>query len=143
MIAEKEMHEAINSRMLSDSITNLIATLKGKGEPSLSLDGPSSDMLNRITTVPFQTKYAIFFTRNILDTIIETVKNKILDWAILLEENEIVGEGLTFSIEERTRAIQNPQIINYVNNFLGNAKDIQIQEGAVCSEQSTGTVERE
>ena len=67
--------------------------------------------------------------------IIEQVKNKILDWALLLEENGIRGENLQFSVEEKETVKNAPQIINYVNNFFGDVKDSQIQEGTKQSSQ--------
>lgn len=36
-------------------------------------------------------------------SMLSTVRNKILEWALLLEEHEIVGEGMTFTDEEKRR----------------------------------------
>lgn len=42
---------------------------------------------------------------------------KILDWALLLEESGIIGEGMTFSDEEKKKAQDTKVINNYTNNF--------------------------
>lgn len=61
--------------------------------------------------------------------ILSTVRNKILEWALLLEEHEIVGEGMTFTDEEKKKA-QNTQIINnYTNNFYSEVSDIEMKQG--------------
>lgn len=58
-----------------------------------------------------------------------TVRNKILDWALLLDENGIVGEGMTFTDGEKKTA-QNTQVINnYTNNFFAEVSDIDVQQG--------------
>lgn len=58
-----------------------------------------------------------------------TVRNKILDWALLLEENEILGENMTFTEKEREIASNTQVINNYTNNFYADVKDIGIQQG--------------
>lgn len=79
----------------------------------------------------FNAKYAAHFGKNQLYQIISTVKNNILEWSLILEENKIIGEQLTFTEEEKNIA-QETQIINqYVNNFYSNAKDISLQQGNV------------
>lgn len=79
--------------------------------------------------------YELHFSKSAIVNIIEQVKNKILDWALLLEENGIRGENLQFSVEEKETVKNAPQIINYVNNFFGDVKDSQIQEGTKQSSQ--------
>ena len=61
--------------------------------------------------------------------IISAVRNKILEWAILLEENGIVGEGLNFTNEEKQVAAKSAVINNYTNNFYANADNTQIEQG--------------
>ena len=75
------------------------------------------------------TKYQFFFHKSELYRIMSTVRNKILDWALLLDENGIVGEGMTFTDVEKKTA-QNTQVINnYTNNFFGEVSDIDVQQG--------------
>jgi hypothetical protein len=58
-----------------------------------------------------------------------TVRNKILEWAIILEENGILGEDMTFSEEEKKVATTTPTINNYTNNFYGEVNDIGMNQG--------------
>ena len=47
----------------------------------------------------------------------DRVRNLVLDWALDLEKNGILGEGMTFSDEEKKRA--SSQDININGNFQG------------------------
>ena len=58
-----------------------------------------------------------------------TVRNKILDWALLLEENGIVGIGMTFTDVEKQIAIDTPVINNYINNFYSKVSDVNMKQG--------------
>ena len=53
-----------------------------------------------------------------------------------LEENEVLGEGLEFTNNEKSIATSTPTVINYITNFYQSASDIQIQQGTDASEQS-------
>ena len=61
--------------------------------------------------------------------IMSTVRNKILDWALLLEENGIVGNEMTFTDVEKQIAIDTPVINNYINNFYSKVSDVDMKQG--------------
>ena len=68
-------------------------------------------------------------SRSEIYRILSTVRNKILEWTLLLEENGIIGEGMTFTEEEKQKA-QNTQIINnYTNNFYSEVSDVDMKQG--------------
>ncbi len=57
--------------------------------------------------------------------VLDAVRNVVLNWAIQLEADGILGEGLSFTKEERQAANQ----ISYnVNNFFGAVQGSQIQQ---------------
>ncbi|MBI0576761.1 hypothetical protein IEC97_05275 [Neobacillus cucumis] len=63
----------------------------------------------------------------------DTVRNIILEWSLKLEEDGIMGEGLSFSDKEKQEASKQ----NYtVNNFYGNANGVQIQQNSPNSTQT-------
>ena len=82
------------------------------------------------------TKFSLHVSMNVIYNIIEQVRNKILDWAITLEENGIIGEGLQFSTDEKKKALNTPGIANYTNNFYGNVTKLQLQQDTQNSSQS-------
>ena len=94
----------------------------------LGLNSAMTDMLNN--SVDFMpTKYSFAVSKCELYRIMSTVRNKILDWAILLEENKILGQGMTFTKEEKEIALNTQVINNYTNNFYSDAKEVEIQQG--------------
>jgi AbiTii len=71
-----------------------------------------------------------FIAPNSLTGIVDKVRTTILEWALKLEKEGILGEGMTFSDDERKRAAQNPSIhINTFNGVLGDVNGGQLQIG--------------
>ncbi len=58
--------------------------------------------------------------------ILDAVRNTILRWALELEQNQILGEGLTFSAAEKTKAASAPAI--HITNFHGVLGDVQAEQ---------------
>lgn len=83
------------------------------------------------------TKFSLHIALNQVYNVIEQVRNKILDWAITLEENGIIGEGLQFTPEEKEKALNSPAVFNYTNNFYADVKDTQIQQDTKSSNQNS------
>lgn len=55
--------------------------------------------------------------------------NHILNWALLLEDNGIKGDGLSFNNEEKESAENSSVVNNYTNNFYSAAKNTRISQG--------------
>ena len=68
-----------------------------------------------------------------LQGIIEGTKNIILSWSLKLEEDGIMGEGMSFSDKEKELAEKANYTINYFN---GNLTNTQIQQNTQNSSQS-------
>lgn len=134
VIPDNDLERTFTQRKIADPITSLKGLLDA---PNAEFAGPISGegckLLGRLTG--FQTKYALQLSPNAISNIIEQVKNKVLDWSILLEENGILGEGLSFTNEEKDIAKTEPQIVNYISNFWGNVSETQIQQGVEDSAQ--------
>ena len=93
-----------------------------------SVNGELADAFNAGAN-GFQTKYAFFASKSELYRIISTVRNKILEWALLLEENGIEGKELTFTDDEKKIAIDTKIINNYTNNFYSTVTEMEIGQG--------------
>ncbi|PTW47635.1 hypothetical protein C8J25_103356 [Sphingomonas faeni] len=66
--------------------------------------------------------YKVHFSKNVLVGVVDTVRNLVLDWAIDLEAEGILGEGVSFSVEEKKKAADvapNVHITNYGNFHQG------------------------
>ncbi|WP_448177021.1 AbiTii domain-containing protein [Pseudomonas putida] len=68
---------------------------------------------------------------NVIHGIIATVRNKILDFALELERQGILGEGMTFTTKEKTAASNITYSIN-IENMSGS----QLQQGTTNSSQT-------
>ena len=78
----------------------------------------------------FQTQLAIFFGRTNLLSILNSVRDTILEWALDLEKQGILGDDMSFTNEDRQKA-------NNMNiNYFENVENIQVQQGTVNSTQS-------
>lgn len=55
---------------------------------------------------------------NQVKSVLEQVRTQLLDWALLLESQGILGDGINFSAEEKAIATENQSSIN-IHNFQG------------------------
>ena len=77
----------------------------------------------------------LIIDKSTIQNIIEQVKNELLNWILLLDDKGIIGEGTSFSFEEKEKAIGDPQIINHITNIYGNVESSQLQQGTSNSNQ--------
>ena len=98
------------------------------GSVAFTVPGALTELLNKSDSY-LQTNYTFTSSKAELRKIISAVRNRILDWSILLEENGIVGEGLRFTEDEVKTARKSQIINNYTNNFYSTADNTQIQQG--------------
>ena len=108
-----------------DPIGNLVSILEkqstGKSDPIYPLS-PEQEMFlvnqqGGLGLPPIRT-----VSSSQLATIIDLVRTKILDWSLNLEEEGILGKGLTFSEDEKKIAVANPNI--NIQNFQGVLGDV-------------------
>lgn len=131
---DNEISTLITQRKVSDSIPKIQSLLPSKSTSVVfAFQGEANALIARWTG--FESKYQLFVGKNALNDIVERVKSEILEWAIVLEENGILGENLRFTEEEKNKAQSEPKIINYISNFYGDISDSQIQQGTKQSSQ--------
>lgn len=66
--------------------------------------------------------------------VLDAVRNIILDWALQLEKNGILGDGMRFSGDEKRRASQVTSVhINHFSGIMGNVSGGTIQIGDYAS----------
>lgn len=120
----------IASRMpIPNSISSLLDVYNSSEDRvTFSVNGAMTEFFNNSTDF-MPTKYAFFVSKSELYRIMSTVRNKILDWALLLEENGIVGNEMTFTDVEKQIAIDTPVINNYINNFYSKVSDVDMKQG--------------
>ena len=116
MILPAEVADITSRFPMFNSISSILDLYNSNDDIVIfSVNGTLTEFFNNSTdSIP--TKYAFFVSKSELYRIMSTVRNKILEWALLLEENGIVGNGITFTDLEKQIAIKSPIINNYINN---------------------------
>jgi len=84
--------------------------------------------LQRSMNYPAQVQ--LFVSTATVAGVLDEVRNVILKWAMKLEQDGILGEGLSFTLKERETASK----MN-VNNFFGSVHHSQIQQDSAGSPQ--------
>lgn len=90
---------------------------------------PGYEQLLNSHTPGFGTNYIFRTSTSEMMKIISAVQNHILNWALLLEDNGIKGDGLSFNNEEKESAKNASMVNNYTNNFYSDAKTMRISQG--------------
>ena len=112
-ILPSEIEKVISNVPAKEAISGLIDLYESDNEfLAFNMNSDCNQSLSEL--VDFDTVFCVQFGKNQIYRIISTVQNKILDWALLLEENGIIGEGLSFTEEEIRKAEQTPIINNYI-----------------------------
>lgn len=107
----------------------------GKNPLGMGVAGELTEFLNKSEPSFLKTNYSFQYTKSELHKIVSAVRNRILDWSILLEENGIIGEELKFTNDEIEAARGSQVINNYTNNFYSTAESTQIQQGGGGNQQ--------
>lgn len=129
IVLNAELAKYISKFPLGMSISAIVDCYNSSdGTVMLSVNGEFTEALNSVLDF-MPTKYGFFVSKSELYRIMSTVRNKILDWAIVLEENGILGEGMRFTEEEKTVASSSSIINNYTNNFYGEVKELDLNQG--------------
>ena len=129
VVLSPEMGKVMSSIPLHQSISALMETYSShENGIQFTLSAEINDILNR-SADGFKTQFVFETSKSEIYRILSTVRNKILEWTLLLEENGIVGEGMTFTEDEKKKA-QDTQIINnYTNNFYSDVSGVEMKQG--------------
>ena len=94
--------EILSNYRVKESISHLMSVLSaGKG---VIVPFPVDVLIQMGFRVdPTISQYSLFLNEHSVESIVETVKNTLLDWSLMLEQNGILGEGLVFSEEEKSK----------------------------------------
>ncbi|MGL5667513.1 MAG: hypothetical protein ACRDD9_15435, partial [Shewanella sp.] len=68
----------------------------------------------------------------VLHGILDHVRNAVLDWALDLESRGIVGDGMSFSLQEKSTA---SQVTYQITNNIGSMQNSQIQQDSQGASQ--------
>ncbi len=103
------------------SLVDLLQNQRGYGSLLITLSPHQKMLLMRMQDNFAQLEPVRTVGRNQVAAILDAVRTKILDWSLQLEADGVIGEGMTFSAEEKQRAQSS---ITIIENFQGIIGDV-------------------
>ncbi len=132
-IDDTEMAEALSHRSIGQPIAeieNLLSSKEAGGNFHVPFPKNIEQQLMAGMEIPLQPALLVGGAQ--LKGIIEGIRNSILDWALKLEEQGVMGEGMTFSKGEKEAA---SSVIYQIENIFGQISHSQIQQKTKNSSQ--------
>lgn len=130
---DEKFEKALCGRILTSPISELISLCRQNGDGTIGFYLPDelSNKLCQLTDSPIPMQCAVHLGKHQVETVIDRVRNRLLEWTLELEKQGIMGEGLMFSVEETAAAKSLPQpIVNYYGNVVqGDVSSSQLISG--------------
>ncbi len=107
------------------------------GPGSFQVSYPPAKERALMNAMEFPLQPSLHVNSSQLHKILEAVRKVVLEWSLKLEADGILGDGLTFSREEREKA----QMVTYniKNSIHGNVEQSQIQVESISAVQDMST----
>ena len=131
IIPDAKLEKAFCEIRITESIESLQHVLdeEGKnGSVGFSIPPEHEVQLRRGADLLGMPLVRLVSTNN-LSAILDTVRTTILEWALKLEAEGILGEGMSFTSDEKQKAMASPQIsIHNFHGILGNVSSSQVAQ---------------
>lgn len=128
-----ELGENLSKRKISQAIGELVAI--AENDKSGSLQVPFSQRIKNelMKTMHIPLEPTLLVGDAQIHRILEAVRNEILNWALDLEAKGIIGDGMSFSNEEKEVA---SQVTYQVTNNIGSMQNSQLQQDSAGASQT-------
>lgn len=120
---DPEMGEKLSSRKIMQPVGELDSLNTDSGGLQVPFPEHIKNSLMSGMDVPLEPTLHVSPTEVI--GILDAVRNIILEWTLELEQNGVLGEGLTFSREEKAAA---SQVTYQITNNIGSMSNSQLQQ---------------
>lgn len=128
-IKDEEISNMVTSIKFHDSVGVINNYLNSKGEKfEWILPNTVKNMLMEIQDTPYPLEPKVIFYNTDLKNILSKIRQIILDWALKLEEEGILGEGIQFSKSEKEKAMTTQFHIQNMQGFVGNISGGNMQQ---------------
>lgn len=130
------LHQNLIKQTCGQSVAEVETLIKECQEDGgeLILQYPPKTQAQLIKAASLSSPPVLFVSSARLPSILDTVRTRILEWALQLEEQGIIGENLSFSTAEKEAA-------SNVNIHIGTMNHSQIQANAKNSSQSIQAIQ--
>lgn len=131
---DAEMGEKLSQRSITQPIGELdeINARKSGGHLEVPFPEHIKNRLMALMEVPLNPTLHIAYTE--VTGILDAARNSVLNFALELEEQGILGDGMSFSKEEKTAA---SQVTYHVTNNIGSMQNSQIQQNSQGNQSFT------
>ncbi len=132
-VNDSELEDFLSSRRIGQPISELESLVKSDKSGYLTLRFPSNIKEDLMKGMRLPMEPILQVGINQIHGVLDCLRSKILDWALELEQKGIIGEGMTFSTDEKKAA----ESITYtITNNIGSMQNSQLQQAADNSKQS-------
>lgn len=134
IIENSKIENMLCERTLLNPISYLVSLVSNNtNDVSITFSGDAQEMFNEWVGTGFPTHFKLQIAHSAVESIIEIVKNNILEWTLKLEREGIVGEDMLFNEKEKESAQNIQQTIHYylgeTNVINGNTDKMQFVTG--------------
>lgn len=137
LISDNDLTSQIQKREVVQSIGALTSLLQNNKSGFLQTPFPPEAEHTLMSLFQIKCQFALHIDPSAVYGILDTVRNTVLEWSLKLEQEGILGEGMSFSKEEKGKAQGNPSIrIENFQGILGNVSDSTISQDLDISIQS-------
>ena len=128
-----DLGEDLSKRKISQAIGELVAIAESEkpGNLHVPFSQHTKNALMKMMAVPLEPTLLVSDAQ--IHGILEAVRNEILNWALDLETKGIVGDGMSFSKEEKEVA---SQVTYQVTNNIGSMQNSQLQQDSAGASQT-------
>lgn len=135
MMSDAKQAELFSKRGTSQSIAELERIALGKGN-FVYMRYPKRTEQSLMKGMDIPMEPALVVSNSQVHGILDRVRNTVLEWALGLEEKGIMGEGMSFTPDEKKEAGSVTVNLSNLGNIVGSMRDSQIQQGTNSSTQS-------
>lgn len=136
-IVDRELEKSITTIKVTQSVSELEALTNSDSEHvSMIINGACKEILCKM--FKYSTDYKLVFSKAQIQSILDRVRNIVLEWSLRLEEDGIVGEGMTFTDAEKKVAQKKGNSYNFYLNGNFTDSPIQVQNETISSTQNMG-----
>ncbi|WP_152540909.1 hypothetical protein [Luteimonas huabeiensis] len=133
--ADTKQADLLCVRATSQSISELEQIVSGDSDMAyVKFPKDLEKSLMERMEVPLEPAVLIAKTR--IHGLLDRVRNSVLEWALQLEEKGVVGEGMSFTKEEKMQAGNLTFNVSSIGNLIGSMTGSQIQQNTRDSSQT-------
>ncbi|MCQ6339506.1 hypothetical protein NPM06_07420 [Bacillus cereus] len=132
LINDPKYTDIITNRKLVQPISEIESYVGKKGNILVTFPVGQREILSK--AIGTETEYFLEVSKNQIGSIVDNVRNIVLEWSLKLEEEGILGEGMSFSKEEKEKAKNQGPLISFGSDASG--VQIQIQQNTSNSSQT-------